>query len=117
MNILMWESLSPHSFFNRSPAFIFLIKMKVNASHILVKTEQEANVALYDITHGGKFEDIAAKISLCPSKKKGGSLGWFSRGQMAKEFEQACFSHKKGDLVGPVKTQFGWHIIRIDDVK
>ena len=90
---------------------------KVNASHILVKTEQEANVALYDVRHGKSFEDVAKKISLCPSGKRGGSLGWFGKGQMVKEFENACFGGKKGDIVGPVKTQFGYHIIRIDDTE
>ena len=88
---------------------------KVNASHILVKTEQEANVALYDVTHGKFFEDVAKAISLCPSKKQGGNLGWFSRGQMVKEFENAAFSLKKGEVSKPVKTQFGWHVIKLND--
>lgn len=90
---------------------------KVNASHILVKTEQEANVALYDVTHGKTFEEVAKLKSLCPSKKKGGNLGWFGRGQMVKEFENAAFLMKKGELSKPIKTQFGYHIIKIDDVE
>lgn len=90
---------------------------KVNASHILVKTESEAKVALYDVTHGKSFEEIAGEISLCPSGKDGGSLGWFGRGQMIKEFEDACFNAKKGEIKGPVHTKFGWHIIRINDIK
>jgi len=93
---------------------------KINASHILVKTDAEAKVALYDIKNAGKkFEDIAKEKSLCPSRKNGGSLGWFGRGQMVKEFESACFNStvKKGDIVGPIKTQFGYHIIRVDDVQ
>ena len=90
---------------------------KVNASHILVKTESEANVALYDVTHGKSFEDIAKQVSICPSGKKGGSLGWFGRGQMVKEFENAAFSLKKGEISKPVKTQFGWHIIKVDDTQ
>ena len=88
---------------------------KVNASHILVKTEQEANVILYDVTHGKDFAEIAKEKSLCPSKKKGGNLGWFSRGQMVKEFETAAFSLNKGEISKPIKTQFGWHIIRLED--
>ena len=98
---------------------LILVKMakKVNASHILVKTEQEANVILYDVTHGKDFEEVAMEKSLCPSKKKGGSLGWFGRGQMVKEFEDACFNGQKGQIAGPVKTQFGWHIIKIDDMQ
>jgi len=88
---------------------------KINASHILVKTEQEANVAFYDVTHGKAFEDVAKSVSICPSAKKGGSLGWFGRGQMVKEFENAAFSLKKGEISKPVKSQFGWHIIKVND--
>ena len=90
---------------------------KVNASHILVKTEQDANVILYDLGQGGSFEEIAKEKSECPSGKKGGELGWFGRNQMVKEFETACFSAKKGDIIGPVKTQFGYHIIKIIDTQ
>lgn len=90
---------------------------KVNVSHILVKTQQEALVVLFDVQHGKSFEDVAIEKSLCPSRKKGGSLGWVTRGSMVKEFESACFNAKKGDIIGPVKTEFGWHIIKINDVK
>ena len=91
---------------------------KVRASHILVKTEEEANVVLYDIEHGGKsFEDAAKEKSLCPSGKKGGDLGWFGRGMMVKEFENAAFSMEKGEISKPVKTQFGYHIIKIEDTQ
>lgn len=88
---------------------------KVNASHILVKTEQEALACLTYIKNGKTFEELAKEKSLCPSGKRGGSLGWFGRGQMVREFENAAFSGKKGQVVGPVKTQFGYHLIRIDD--
>jgi len=90
---------------------------KVNALHILVKTEEEANVVYYDVTHGKSFEETAKAKSLCPSKKDGGNLGWFGRGQMVKEFESAAFSLAKGQISKPVKTQFGWHIIRVNDVQ
>jgi peptidyl-prolyl cis-trans isomerase C len=90
---------------------------QINASHILVKTEQEANIALYDVTHGKTFEDVAKERSLCPSKKNGGNLGWFTRGRMVKEFENAAFSLRKGEVSRPVKTQFGWHIIKVLDAK
>ena len=90
---------------------------KVNASHILVDTESEANVARYDVTNGKDFGEVAREKSKCPSKKNGGSLGWFGRGQMVKEFEQAAFSMEKGEISKPVKTQFGWHIIKVDDTK
>src|SRR3989338_838967 len=90
---------------------------QVHASHILVKTEQEAHVASFDVTHGKSFEQIAQEKSLCPSKKKGGDLGWFGRWQMAKEFEQAAFSLKPGEISKPVKTQFGWHIIKVHETR
>lgn len=90
---------------------------EVNASHILVKTEKEAYAVLYDIQHGKSFETLAQEKSICPTGRKGGSLGWFSRGQMVKEFEQAAFSGKKGQIVGPIKTQFGYHLIKIVDNK
>ncbi len=91
---------------------------KVNASHILVKTETEAAALLFDIKRGAvAFEDAAMKHSLCPSKKKGGNLGWFGRGMMVKEFEDAAFALKKGEYSKPTKTQFGWHIIRCDDTQ
>jgi len=90
---------------------------RVNASHILVKTEQEAWAILNYIKQGKSFEELAKERSLCPSGKKGGNLGWFSRGQMVKEFENASFSGKKGDIIGPVKTEFGWHLIKIIDTE
>jgi peptidyl-prolyl cis-trans isomerase C len=89
---------------------------KVNASHILVKTETEA-LACLTYLKTKSFEDLAKEKSLCPSGKKGGNLGWFSRGMMVKEFENAAFSNKKGQIVGPVKTQFGYHLIKINDVE
>lgn len=90
---------------------------KINASHILVKTESEANVAYYDVTHGKQFEEVAKLVSLCPSGKRGGELGWFGRGQMVKEFENAAFAMQKGEISKPVKTQFGWHIIKVNDTQ
>jgi len=90
---------------------------KVNAQHILVKTEEQAREILALLQKGRRFEDLARDKSQCPSGKKGGNLGWFSHGQMVKEFQKAAFSMKKGQISEPVKTQFGWHIIRIKDTK
>jgi len=87
---------------------------KINASHILVKTEQEA-LACLTYLKSKSFEELAKEKSICPSGKKGGTLGWFGRGMMVREFEQAAFSGKKGQIIGPVKSQFGYHLIRIDD--
>lgn len=90
---------------------------QVRAKHILVKTEDEANVVLYDVDHGKEFETAAKEKSLCPSGKKGGDLGWFRRGMMVKEFEDTAFSLEKGEISKPIKTQFGWHIIKLEDKK
>lgn len=87
----------------------------VAASHILVASEEEANALLTSIKAGEiSFEDAAKQHSSCPSGKSGGNLGEFGRGQMVPEFDEACFSMEIGELRGPVKTQFGWHLIRLD---
>ena len=89
---------------------------QIHAAHILVKTEQEAFVALYDIKTKD-FGEIAREKSICPSAKKGGDLGWFGKNQMVKAFETAAFSLKPGEISKPIKTQFGWHIIKVIDTK
>ena len=87
----------------------------VAASHILVAEEAQANEILAKIQSGEmKFEDAAVEYSTCPSAGRGGSLGEFGRGQMVPEFDQACFEMQVGELRGPIKTQFGYHIIRLD---
>ncbi|MCW4016876.1 MAG: peptidylprolyl isomerase [Candidatus Bathyarchaeota archaeon] len=85
---------------------------KVHCAHILVKTEKEVNAVLERLKKGEKFSAIAKDVSLCPSKKRGGDLGTFGRGQMVKEFETAAFALDKGQISGIVKTQFGYHIIK-----
>lgn len=85
---------------------------KVHCAHILVKTEKEAKNILERIRKGDKFANIAKEVSLCPSKKRGGDLGTFSRGQMVKEFETAAFSLLKGEISPVIKTKFGYHIIK-----
>jgi len=89
----------------------------IRASHILVKTKKEALRILDRINSGEPFEAIARQVSLCPSKENGGDLGFFDKGQMVKEFEDACFGAEVGEIVGPVKTDFGYHIIKITDKK
>ncbi len=88
---------------------------QVRASHILVKTEQEANGILFDLKRGASFEEEAKKHSICPSKSKGGDLGFFGRGMMVKEFEDVAFSLPVGELSKAVKTQFGYHIIKVTE--
>lgn len=90
---------------------------RVNAQHILVKTEDQAKEVLAELQQGKSFEDLAKSKSQCPSGKKGGNLGWFSHGQMVKEFQKAAFDLKKGQISQPVKTQFGWHIIKVKDTQ
>ena len=90
---------------------------KVNAAHILVKEESKARELLGMAKAGQDFSALARTHSECPSARNGGSLGWFGRGQMVKEFEDAAFAGNKGDVVGPVKTQFGWHLIKVVDKK
>ena len=85
---------------------------KVHCAHILVKTEKEVNKVLERIKKGEKFSAIAKDISICPSKKRGGDLGTFGRGQMVKDFENVAFTLEKGQISGIVKTQFGYHIIK-----
>ena len=86
---------------------------KVHCAHILVKTETEAKNILERLTKGEKFANIAKQVSLCPSGKRGGDLGSFGRGMMVKEFETAAFALNKGETTKqPVKTKFGYHIIK-----
>ncbi|RKD31941.1 peptidylprolyl isomerase [Thermohalobacter berrensis] len=89
----------------------------VKASHILVKEEEKANEILNELESGLKFEEAAEKYSECPSKSRGGDLGYFTKGKMVPEFEKAAFSMEKGEVKGPVKTQFGYHIIKVIDKK
>jgi parvulin-like peptidyl-prolyl isomerase len=85
---------------------------KVHCAHILVKSESEAKAVLERLKKGEKFGAVAQQVSLCPSGKKGGDLGTFTRGKMVKEFETAAFALGKGETSAVVKTKFGCHIIR-----
>ena len=90
---------------------------EIRTSHILVKTEDEAKKVLERINKGESFAKIAMEVSLCPSGKKGGDLGYFGRGRMVREFENTAFGLEKGQVSQPVKTEFGWHLIRVTDKK
>ncbi len=70
-----------------------------------------------EITDGLAFEEAAQKYSTCPSKDKGGDLGYFSQGQMVPEFEKAAFAGEPGKIIGPIETQFGHHLILVEDKK
>ena len=87
----------------------------VSAKHILVASEEKCNEILASINSGEKvFEVAAQENSTCPSGQKGGDLGEFGKGQMVKEFEEAAFAAEIGQVVGPVKTQFGYHLIKVE---
>ncbi len=85
----------------------------IRASHILVKEEEKANDIIDEINEGLSFEEAASKYSICPSKEVGGDLGEFTKGKMVPEFEDVAFSIEQGKISNPVKTQFGYHIIKV----
>jgi parvulin-like peptidyl-prolyl isomerase len=85
---------------------------KIRASHILVEKQSQALKILEELATGIDFIKLARMHSICPSGKRGGDLGKFGRGQMVKEFEKAAFGLKVGEISTPVKTQFGYHIIK-----
>lgn len=87
----------------------------VSAKHILVETEEKAKKIIEEINGGMDFETAAKTYSSCPSKEQGGSLGKFSKGQMVPEFEEAAFSLELGVVSKPVKTQFGYHLIKVEE--
>lgn len=88
----------------------------ISAKHILVDSQDKAENILNEINSGAiSFEDAASKYSSCPSKEQGGNLGQFSRGMMVPEFEEAAFQMEVGDLSAPVQTQFGWHLIKLEE--
>ncbi len=83
------------------------------ARHILVESEDECNTLKQEIDGGASFEDVAKAKSQCPSGSNGGDLGKFGPGQMVPEFDEVVFSGDVGVLYGPVKTQFGYHLLEI----
>jgi peptidyl-prolyl cis-trans isomerase C len=83
------------------------------ARHILVPSEEQCQTLKKEIEGGADFADVAKKHSQCPSGQRGGDLGEFSPGQMVKEFDEVVFSGEVGKTLGPVKTQFGYHLIEI----
>mmetsp|Transcript_28941 Transcript_28941/g.47809 ORF Transcript_28941/g.47809 Transcript_28941/m.47809 type:complete len:144 (+) Transcript_28941:77-508(+) len=94
--------------------------VKADASHILIKGGAEAANKLEDLKASigdspVKFAEAAAEFSSCPSGRKGGNLGQFGPGQMVKEFDQIVFSEPVGVVHGPIKTQFGYHLIYINE--
>jgi len=87
--------------------------MEWRASHILVKDRKQAQDLLSRIKKGASFEAMAREFSTCPSKSRGGDLGWFGTGKMVPAFEEACKKLSNGSLSDVVSTQFGYHIIKL----
>ena len=88
---------------------------KASARHILVSTEEKCNELKAQIEKGADFADIARQFSSCPSGRNGGDLGSFSPGMMVKEFDQVVFSAPVNTIQGPVKTQFGYHLLEVTE--
>lgn len=89
---------------------------EVKARHILVNDEEKAKKIKEEIENGLDFSEAAKKYSTCPSKEHGGDLGSFAKGRMVPEFEEVAFSLKVGELSDLVKTQFGYHLIMVDEI-
>lgn len=99
---------------DRMNATVPNVAEQVHAEHILLKTEDDAKAVLAELKQGKDFAELAKQKSEDPgSKDSGGDLGWFQRGMMVSEFDSAAFNTKVGDLVGPVKTTYGYHIIKV----
>ena len=91
---------------------------EINASHILVKTKNEAVSIINKLNNKSQFSELAREYSIGPSAKNGGNLGWFGPGQMLKEFEKAAFLLEKGNISQkPIKTKFGFHVIKLNDMR
>ena len=86
-----------------------------NAAHILVKTEDEAKEIVKELEAGADFAKLAQEKSTGPSGPTGGALGWFGKGMMVAPFEEAVIAMKDGDISAPVQTQFGWHVIKLNE--
>lgn len=85
---------------------------RASAYHILVRTEAEAKKLKAQLDKGANFQQLAKKHSTCPSRKRGGDLGEFRRGEMVKQFDDVVFKKPLYVVHGPVKTRFGYHLIK-----
>ncbi|GDY26335.1 MULTISPECIES: peptidylprolyl isomerase [unclassified Agarivorans] len=92
-----------------------MAKAKARAKHIIVSSEKKANEIVEKLNKGSSFEAMAARFSCCPSAKEGGDLGEFVKGEMVKSFDKAVFSGPLNQVLGPVKTQFGYHLIKVTE--
>lgn len=88
-----------------------------NASHIIVETEEEAQALKTQLDDGADFAELARENSTDGAAANGGSLGWFGLGAMVQEFEEAVTSMEVGEIAGPLQTQFGWHLVILNDTR
>jgi len=95
----------------------FMLPERWRASHILVDTPEEANAIKQKLSEGTSFEDLAKEKSKDATAKIGGDVGYFSKGQLVPEFEEECYKLKVGEIGNIVKTQFGYHVIKLTDKK
>jgi len=91
--------------------------VEYNASHILVETEEEAAAIVAELGEGADFATLAQERSTGPSGPNGGSLGWFSTGMMVPSFEEAVITLEPGEVSAPVQTEFGWHVITLNETR
>tara|TARA_B100000963_G_scaffold214672_1_gene187274 strand:- start:246 stop:1112 length:867 start_codon:yes stop_codon:yes gene_type:complete len=91
--------------------------LEYNASHILVKEEEQAKTILADLKEGKAFEEMAKDHSIGPTGKRGGKLDWFDLNSMVPEFSTALMVLSEGDVSQPVKTKFGWHLIKLNKTR
>lgn len=94
---------------------LYVLPERIRASHILTNTEEEARKAQEELKSGADFTEVAERYSKDLTKDRGGDLGYFKRGQMIPEFENACFNLSVGETSDVVKTRFGYHIIKVTD--
>jgi peptidyl-prolyl cis-trans isomerase C len=88
-----------------------------NASHILVETQADAEAVIASLAEGADFAQVAQERSIGPSGPNGGELGWFTAGMMVPSFEEAVFALAVGEVSVPVETQFGWHVIVLNETR
>ncbi len=90
---------------------------EVRASHLLVDTEEQAQTLREEIVAGKAFAEVAKAVSKCPSGRNGGDLGFFGRGRMVPEFDQAAFTQPVGEISEPIRTQFGYHLLVVTETR
>lgn len=88
---------------------------ELRARHILVNSEADARAALQEIQRGASFEDVARRRSQDPAARQGGDLGFFKRGVMMADFEKAAFTLPVGGISEPIRTKFGWHVLKVEE--